>query len=173
MKDASSTFCVFFSVSSITREVVTVATSATRMETSVTTGTAAATAATGTAWTRLRPSTRVGSKGSVFLHNTPDYRHTVDVKDNWFSLKPKFDQRHRTTQYFPHQSSVWCGTSSFPTLLLWVYFNFPKCKTCEWSTFITTPLFILTTSIQKSCDLYVISFVFTLLKFKKSVFSNI
>lgn len=82
MKDASSTFCLFFSVSSITREVVTVATSATRMETSVTTGTAAATAATGTAWTRLRPSTRVGSKGSVFLHNTPDYRHTVNVKDN-------------------------------------------------------------------------------------------
>lgn len=48
------------------------ATSATRTETLVTTGTAAAMVATGTAWTRLRPSTRVGSKGSVFLH-----RHTV------------------------------------------------------------------------------------------------
>uniref|UniRef100_A0A8C9YUB2 Heterogeneous nuclear ribonucleoprotein U n=1 Tax=Sander lucioperca TaxID=283035 RepID=A0A8C9YUB2_SANLU len=51
------------------REVVTVATLATletRMATLVTTGTAV-TLATGMAWTRPKPSTRAGSKGSVFI----------------------------------------------------------------------------------------------------------
>uniref|UniRef100_A0A4W6CHH3 Heterogeneous nuclear ribonucleoprotein U n=1 Tax=Lates calcarifer TaxID=8187 RepID=A0A4W6CHH3_LATCA len=52
---------------SFSREVVTVATSATRMATSETTGTVE-TLATGTAWTKPKPSTRAGSKGSVFLH---------------------------------------------------------------------------------------------------------
>lgn len=49
------------------REAVTVATSATRTATTVTTGTAAALVATGTGWTRPKPSTTAGSKGSVFL----------------------------------------------------------------------------------------------------------
>lgn len=51
-------FCPYSS----SRGVGTVATLATRTATSVTTG-IAATLETGTAWTRLRPSTRVGSKG--------------------------------------------------------------------------------------------------------------
>lgn len=57
-----------FSLSSSSREVVTavatLATLETRMATLGTTGTAV-TLATGTAWTRPRPSTRAGSRGSV------------------------------------------------------------------------------------------------------------
>lgn len=58
------TFCSF-SPSSSSREEEAVETLGRRTATMATTGTAGA-LATGTAWTRLRPSTRAGSKGSVF-----------------------------------------------------------------------------------------------------------